>query len=37
MNWEVVYLPEALDDLRSLDGSQRVLVGKAIEKPSHFP
>lgn len=32
MSWEVVYLPEALNDLRSLDGSQRLLVKKAIEK-----
>ena len=31
MNWEVVYLPEALDDFRSLDGSQRLLIEKAIE------
>ena len=32
MNWEVSYLPEALADLRQLDGSQRILVLKAIEK-----
>ena len=32
MMWEVVYLPEAQDDFRSLDGSQRLLVTKAIEK-----
>lgn len=32
MSWEVRYLPEVLDDLRALDGSQRILVKKAIEK-----
>lgn len=32
MSWEVRYLPEALDDLQALDGSQRILVKKAIEK-----
>ena len=32
MKWEVLYLPEALDDFRSLDGSQRRLINKAIEK-----
>jgi len=32
MSWDVVYLPEALNDLRSLDGSQRILIKKAIEK-----
>jgi mRNA interferase RelE/StbE len=32
MSWNVVYLPEALDDFRALDGSQRLLVRKAIEK-----
>ena len=32
MSWEVVYLPEAQEDLRSLDGSQRLLIMKAIEK-----
>ena len=32
MKWDVVYLPEALDDLRGLDGSQRILVRKAIQK-----
>lgn len=29
MNWEVEYLPEAESDLKSLDGSQRILVLKA--------
>ena len=32
MNWEVEYLPEAENDLKSLDGSQRILVLKAIKK-----
>ena len=32
MSWEVRYLPEVLDDFRALDGSQRILVRKAIEK-----
>lgn len=32
MNWEVRYLPEVLDDFRALDGSQRILVKKAIDK-----
>jgi len=32
MSWEVMYLPEAVKDLRALDGSQRILVRKAIEK-----
>jgi len=37
MNWRVEYLPEAHDDLRKLDGSQRLLVRKAIEKVSKNP
>lgn len=37
MNWTVQYLPEALDDLRSLDGSQRILIRKAIAKVSQNP
>lgn len=32
MNWEVRYLPEILDDFLALDGSQRILVKKAIAK-----
>ena len=32
MNWKVLYLPEAQKDLRNLDGSQRILVLKAIKK-----
>ena len=37
MSWEIQYLPEALDDLRRLDGSQRVQVLKAIKKVSETP
>lgn len=37
MNWEVLYLPEALEDLRKLDGSQKILVRKAIQKVKRNP
>lgn len=37
MNWTVDYLPEAVQDLRELDGSQRLLVRKAIAKVSKNP
>ncbi len=37
MNWDITYLPEALDDLRRLDGSQRILVRKAIQKVASNP
>lgn len=37
MSWDVDYLPEALEDLRKLDGSQRLLVRKAIAKVSKNP
>lgn len=37
MNWEVKYLPEALEDLRKLDGSQKILVRKAIQKVCKNP
>ena len=30
MNWEVEYLPEAESDLKSLDGSQRIM-GNRLE------
>ena len=33
MNWKVAYLPEAEKDLKDLDGSQRLLVLKAMENP----
>lgn len=35
--WDVKYLPEALDDLDELDGSQRKLVLKSIEKVRKNP
>ncbi|BBK23714.1 RelE toxin [Amedibacterium intestinale] len=35
--WNVKYLPEALDDLDELDGSQRKLVLKSIEKVKKNP
>lgn len=37
MKWDITYLPEVLDDLRRLDGSQRMLVRKAIQKVSSNP
>lgn len=37
MNWNVKYLPEALDDLHKLDGSQRILIRKAIQKVCKNP
>lgn len=37
MNWEVRYLPEALDDFMALDGSQRILVRKAVAKVQTNP
>lgn len=37
MTWSVEYLPEALEDLRKLDGSQKLLVRKAIHKVSQNP
>ncbi len=37
MNWDVKYLPEALDDLRRLDGSQKILIRKAIQKVCQNP
>ena len=35
--WQVEYISEALDDLKSLDGSQQKLVLKAIKKVSRNP
>lgn len=35
--WNIVYLPEAVEDMRHLDGSQRLLVRKAIKKVSQNP
>lgn len=37
MNWDIEYLPEAAEDLRRLDSSQRLLVRKAITKASENP
>lgn len=37
MNWNVVYLPEAIKDLDELDGSQRQAVRKALEKLRQNP
>lgn len=37
MKWDITYLPEALDDLRRLDGGQRILVRKAIQKMDANP
>ena len=37
MNWTVKYLPEAVEDLRGLDGAQRVFVRKAIGKLAQNP
>lgn len=37
MNWNVKYLPKALDDLRKLDGSQKILIRKAIQKVCQNP
>lgn len=37
MNWMLEYLPEAEKDLKSLDGSQRILVLKAIKKVQQNP
>lgn len=37
MSWNVKYLPEALEDLRKLDGSQKILIRKAIQKVCQNP
>ena len=37
MSWQVVYHPEAKEDLRHLDGSQRIQVIKAIRKIAANP
>ena len=37
MNWEIIYLPEAYEDLEKLDGSQSKMVDKAITKVSLNP
>ena len=37
MSWKLSYLPEAEKDLKALDGSQRILVLKAIKKVPQNP
>lgn len=37
MNWKLAYLPEAEKNLKALDGSQRILVQKAIRKVQQNP
>lgn len=37
MTWSVKYLPEALQELESLEGSSKILVRKAIQKVSQNP
>lgn len=37
MTWELTFLPEARDDLRALDGSQRLRVVKALAKVQTNP
>ena len=37
MIWECLFLPEAEEDLRKLDGSQRILVAKALKKVLQNP
>ena len=37
MSWKLSYLPEAEKDLKALDGSQRILVLKAIKKVQQNP
>ena len=37
MKWDIQYFPDARRDLRELDGSQRILIRKAIERISGNP
>ena len=37
MSWQLDFIPEARKDLRELDGSQRILVLKAIKKVMQNP
>lgn len=37
MSWTLEYLPEAEKDLKALDGSQRLLVLKAIKSAAKSP
>ena len=35
MSWKIVYLPEAVKDMKSLAGNQQLLVAKALNKVSN--
>ena len=37
MNWSLKFLPEAVKDLKSLAGNQRIMVAKAINKVLENP
>lgn len=37
MSWNVKYLPEALEDFKKLDGNQKILIRKAIQKVCQNP
>lgn len=37
MKWKLLYLPEAAKDLKNLDGNQRLVVIKAIDKVLENP
>ncbi len=37
MSWQVSYIPQAVDDLKKLDGSNRKQVLKALDKVSQNP
>ena len=37
MNWRIVYLEEATEDYEKLDGSQKILVRKAIKRTLQNP
>ena len=37
MKWSLRYLPEAVKDLKSLSGNQRIVVAKAIDKVLENP
>ncbi|MBP5236715.1 MAG: type II toxin-antitoxin system RelE/ParE family toxin [Clostridia bacterium] len=37
MSWKLVFLPEALKDMKNLDGNRKILVLKAIKKVQTNP
>ena len=37
MSWQVQYIEEATEDFDSLDGSQKIIVRKAIKKTQENP